>query len=74
MTAAADVERTVETPAIDVPATLRPAAILPRDPTVSLEADRFARATITPEGPASIVVRWSPDRHVAGVRLRVHGL
>lgn len=54
--------RTFDVAGIDVGATLRAAAILPGDPTVRLETDRFARATLTPDGPGEIAVTWSDGR------------
>lgn len=49
---------TIATGGIDLRACLSPLAALPRDPTVRLTAGRFERATLTPEGAASVVVTW----------------
>lgn len=50
---------------IDVAATLRPIALLPGDPTVRLVPGRFERATLTPQGPGTIVVTWDPHARLA---------
>lgn len=50
---------------IDVVATLRPVALLPGDPTVRLVPGRFERATLTPEGPGTIVVTWDASARLA---------
>lgn len=44
--------------AIDLSSTLRALAILPHDPTVRMAPGRFERATLTPDGAASIRVTW----------------
>lgn len=44
---------------IDPASTLRSVAILPGDPTVRLGDDTFVRATLTPDGPGEIRIRWS---------------
>lgn len=41
--------------------TLRPLAVLAGDPTVRLTPGRFERASTTPEGPATVVLRWGTD-------------
>ncbi|MEM7271628.1 MAG: DNA-3-methyladenine glycosylase 2 family protein [Actinomycetota bacterium] len=50
--------REVVTGEIDLDATLRHLALLPSDPTVSFRPGRLERATITPAGPATVLVRW----------------
>lgn len=51
---------------IDLRATLAATTFLARDPTVRLGAHRYERATLTPEGPATVRVAWEPgDGEVA---------
>ncbi len=50
--------RTVDVTGIDVRATLRPIAYMRADPTVHLVEGQFVRATITPDGPGTIEIRW----------------
>lgn len=50
---------TVPVGGIDLHSTLAPLTMLARDPTVALAPGRFARATLTPDGPATIVVTWT---------------
>jgi 3-methyladenine DNA glycosylase/8-oxoguanine DNA glycosylase len=54
-------------PGIDLGATLRPTALLGRDPTVHVRPGRFDRATLTPAGPAALSVTWRPGASVARV-------
>lgn len=79
MTADGDGARVVPTGDIDLAATLGSVAWLPRDPTTRLSPGRFERATLTPEGPGTVVVRWAPAQSVdpavpAGTaRVEAHG-
>lgn len=59
---------TVPIGGIDPVATLAPVAIFADDPTVRLGADRFVRATLTPDGAASVDVTWDRAAGVAQVR------
>jgi 3-methyladenine DNA glycosylase/8-oxoguanine DNA glycosylase len=52
------VTRRVDVTGIDVLATLRPIAYMRHDPTVHLVEGQLVRATITPDGPGTIEVRW----------------
>jgi 3-methyladenine DNA glycosylase/8-oxoguanine DNA glycosylase len=52
---------------IDLTGSLGVLALLPGDPTVRVEPGRFRRATLTPEGPATIDVRWQGDRTTADI-------
>ena len=68
MTAAApDIEVEIPVGEVDLAATLRAAAILPRDPTVVLRPTAFARATITPDGPGTLSISWGSSTDTAGV-------
>ena len=44
---------------IDLYRTLRPLSWAPNDPTTHLRPGQFARATRTPDGPATIEIRWA---------------
>jgi len=55
----------IATGRIDLRATLAPLAALARDPTVRLNAGRFERATLTPDGPAVVVITWSKGEETA---------
>ena len=62
-------ERVVPTGDVDLAATLRPLAMLRGDPSARLGPGRFDRATLTPEGPGAISVRWwsgAGEAHVTG--------
>jgi 3-methyladenine DNA glycosylase/8-oxoguanine DNA glycosylase len=50
---------TLATGDVDLASTLATVAFLPDDPTVRLGPGSFARATTTPDGPASVRVTWS---------------
>lgn len=54
----ASVRRTLDTGAIDVRRTLRPLGVSRRDPTTRWGADSFAKAVITPAGPATMLLSW----------------
>lgn len=45
---------------VDLTATLGAITWLPGDPTTRLSPGLFERATLTPEGPGTVVVRWAP--------------
>ena len=51
---------------VDLDSTLDALAMTPGDPTLALSPGRLARATWTPQGPASLEVRWDDgdDVHV----------
>jgi 3-methyladenine DNA glycosylase/8-oxoguanine DNA glycosylase len=50
---------TIPVGGIDLRSTLAPLAMLAQDPTVAAAPGRFARATLTPDGPATITVSWT---------------
>ncbi len=50
---------TIPVDGIDLGSTLSPLAMLAQDPTVAVAPGRFARATLTPEGPGTITVSWT---------------
>jgi hypothetical protein len=50
----------------DLDASLTTLGMLPRDPTVRLRPGHLERATVTPEGTATLLATWSQD--VATVR------
>jgi 3-methyladenine DNA glycosylase/8-oxoguanine DNA glycosylase len=54
---------------VDLDASLSTYAMLPRDPTVRLRPGRLERATVTPDGPATLVASWDAD----AVEVRVIG-
>jgi 3-methyladenine DNA glycosylase/8-oxoguanine DNA glycosylase len=45
----------------DLDGSLATYAMLPRDPTVRLRPGRFERATVTPDGAATLVATWDAD-------------
>ena len=45
----------------DLDGTLRLLGMLPRDPTLRLRPGHLERATVTPEGTATLLVRWAGD-------------
>lgn len=49
---------TIAVDGIDVGLTVRPLSMLSGDPTIRVTRRQFTRATWTPDGPATIVVRW----------------
>ncbi len=55
----------------DLDGSLQTLAMLPRDPTVRLRPGHLARATTTPQGPATLLASWSGD--VATVRTAGEG-
>jgi len=55
------VTRTFDVGAIDIHATVGSLQMLRGDPTVRITPGRLERATLTPEGAASIRVSWQPD-------------
>lgn len=61
-------ETVLDTGDVDLRLTLAPFGMLPRDPTVRLTPGRFCRATLTPEGPGAITVRWQASRPEAHMR------
>jgi 3-methyladenine DNA glycosylase/8-oxoguanine DNA glycosylase len=52
---------------IDSASSLAVLLMLPGDPTVRLEPTRLRRATLTPDGPGSIDLRWGADGGTAQV-------
>lgn len=58
---------TVDTTGVDLRSALTPLAVLPNDPTVHLGNGTFARATLTPDGPGSVVATWAPGGERATV-------
>lgn len=59
---------TIEAPGIDPKLVLGPLAMLRADPTVRIGRGEAIRATWTPEGPGSLVLRWgdAPGRVTVG--------
>jgi len=55
------VKLTLDVTGIDLRATLHPLAVYRSDPTNHLTANQFARATLTPDGPATVLVNWRDD-------------
>jgi 3-methyladenine DNA glycosylase/8-oxoguanine DNA glycosylase len=53
------VTTTIPVDGIDLRSTLSPLTMLAQDPTVAAAPGRFARATLTPEGPGTITVSWT---------------
>ncbi len=58
----ATVERSLDVSGISLYPTLHPMAMFPSDPTTHLRPNQFARATLTPDGPATLLVNWSDER------------
>ncbi len=63
---------------IDLYKTLRSVSFLGGDPTCHLQPGRFQRATLTPDGPGSVVVQWDGNKARAqawgaGANWLIHG-
>lgn len=50
--------RTLSTSGIDLRATMKPLGAYPRDPTTRWSANSFAKAVLTPSGPATMLLTW----------------
>ncbi len=50
--------RLLHTEGVDLRATMKPLGVYPLDPTTRWTANSFAKAVLTPEGPATMLLTW----------------